>query len=128
MIRGMILNPEIGAPANVSFTCFFYCNTLCSCVKHENGSLPLYDRLPLCICVLDFRMVWFEAATVVPMAPPVDIPAGSVLKSALAGGLASALSTSMLHPLDTVKVRLPQWNCCHSSLPCDPCGRENSTA
>ena len=42
----------------------------------------------------------------VPMAPPVDIPAGSVLKSALAGGLASALSTSMLHPLDTVKVRL----------------------
>lgn len=42
----------------------------------------------------------------VPMAPPVDIPAGSVLKSALAGGLASALSTSMLHPLDTVKVRI----------------------
>lgn len=41
----------------------------------------------------------------VPMAPPVDIAAGSVLKSALAGGLASALSTSMLHPLDTVKVR-----------------------
>jgi hypothetical protein len=25
------------------------------------------------------------------------------LKSALAGGLASALSTSLLHPLDTVK-------------------------
>jgi hypothetical protein len=48
-------------------------------------------------------MVWFEAATVVPMAPPVDVPAGSVLKSALAGGLASALSTSLLHPLDTVK-------------------------
>ncbi|KAG0605696.1 hypothetical protein M758_9G080800 [Ceratodon purpureus] len=54
----------------------------------------------------DPRMVWFEAATVVPMAPPVDIPAGSVLKSALAGGLASALSTSMLHPLDTVKTRV----------------------
>jgi hypothetical protein len=51
-------------------------------------------------------MVWFEAATVVPMAPPVDVPAGSVLKSALAGGLASALSTSLLHPLDTVKTRL----------------------
>ena len=44
----------------------------------------------------------------VPMAPPVDIPAGSVLNSALAGGLASALSTSMLHPLDTVKVRFPR--------------------
>lgn len=54
----------------------------------------------------DPRMVWFEAATVVPMAPPVDVPAGSVLKSALAGGLASALSTSLLHPLDTVKTRL----------------------
>ncbi|XP_024380816.1 uncharacterized protein [Physcomitrium patens] len=54
----------------------------------------------------DPRMVWFEAATVVPMAPPVDIPAGSVLKSALAGGMASALSTSMLHPLDTVKTRV----------------------
>ena len=45
-------------------------------------------------------------ATVVPMAPPVDILAGSVFRSDLAGGLVSALSTSMLHPLDTVKVRL----------------------
>uniref|UniRef100_A0A803LZ77 EF-hand domain-containing protein n=1 Tax=Chenopodium quinoa TaxID=63459 RepID=A0A803LZ77_CHEQI len=46
----------------------------------------------------DPRNVWFEAATVVPVAPPVEIPAGSVLRSALAGGLASGLSTSLLHP------------------------------
>lgn len=50
------------------------------------------------------RNVWFEAATVVPVAPPVEIPAGSVLRSALAGGLASGLSTSLLHPVDTIKV------------------------
>ena len=50
------------------------------------------------------RNVWFEAATVVPVAPPVEMPAGSVLKSALAGGLASGLSTSLLHPVDTIKV------------------------
>lgn len=49
------------------------------------------------------RNVWFEAATVVPVAPPVEIPAGSVLRSALAGGLASGLSTSLLHPIDTIK-------------------------
>ncbi|KAF5205827.1 mitochondrial substrate carrier family protein, partial [Thalictrum thalictroides] len=45
----------------------------------------------------------FEAATVVAVPPPVEIPAGSVLKSALAGGLASALSTSLLHLVDTIK-------------------------
>lgn len=54
----------------------------------------------------DPRMVWFEAATVVPMAPPVAVPAESVLKSALAGGLACALSTSLMHPLDTMKTRV----------------------
>ncbi|XP_057520947.1 calcium-dependent mitochondrial ATP-magnesium/phosphate carrier protein 1 [Amaranthus tricolor] len=54
----------------------------------------------------DPRNVWFEAATVVPVAPPVEIPAGSVLRSALAGGLASGLSTSLLHPVDTIKTRV----------------------
>ena len=49
------------------------------------------------------RMVWFEAATVFPMAPPVAVPAENVLKSALAGGLACALSTSLMHPIDTMK-------------------------
>ncbi|KAJ6812469.1 mitochondrial substrate carrier family protein C [Iris pallida] len=45
----------------------------------------------------DPRNVWFEAATVVAVPPPVEISAENVLKSALAGGLASALSTSLLN-------------------------------
>ena len=51
-----------------------------------------------------YSNIWFEAATVVAVAPPVALPAGDVLKSALAGGLASALSTSLMHPIDTIKV------------------------
>ncbi|XP_073123836.1 uncharacterized protein [Henckelia pumila] len=54
----------------------------------------------------DPRSIWFEAATVVAVPPPVEIPAGSVLKSALAGGLSCALSTSLLHPVDTIKTRV----------------------
>ncbi|XWS75111.1 hypothetical protein CRYUN_Cryun01aG0057100 [Craigia yunnanensis] len=54
----------------------------------------------------DPRNIWFEAATVVAVAPPVEIPAGSVLKSALAGGLSCALSTSLMHPVDTIKTRV----------------------
>ncbi|RWR95563.1 EF-hand domain-containing protein [Cinnamomum micranthum f. kanehirae] len=54
----------------------------------------------------DPRSIWFEAATVVAVAPPVVIPAGSVLKSALAGGLSCALSTSLMHPVDTMKTRV----------------------
>ncbi|CAO2153584.1 unnamed protein product [Urochloa humidicola] len=54
----------------------------------------------------DPRNVWFEAATVVSVPPPVEISTGSVLKSALAGGLASALSTSLLHPIDSMKTRV----------------------
>ncbi|KAF3433862.1 hypothetical protein FNV43_RR24965 [Rhamnella rubrinervis] len=54
----------------------------------------------------DPRSIWFEAATVVAVAPPVEIPAGSVLRSALAGGLSCALSTSLMHPIDTIKTRV----------------------
>ncbi|XP_058098295.1 uncharacterized protein LOC131243165 [Magnolia sinica] len=54
----------------------------------------------------DPRSIWFEAATVVAVPPPVEIPAESVLKSALAGGLACALSTSLMHPVDTMKTRV----------------------
>ncbi|XP_015877085.3 uncharacterized protein LOC107413603 [Ziziphus jujuba] len=54
----------------------------------------------------DPRSIWFEAATVVAVAPPVQIPAGSVLRSALAGGLSCALSTSLMHPIDTIKTRV----------------------
>jgi Ca2+-binding EF-hand superfamily protein len=52
----------------------------------------------------DPRNIWFEAATLVAVPPPVEISTGSVLKSALAGGLASALSTSVMHPIDSMKV------------------------
>lgn len=34
----------------------------------------------------------------------MEVHTGSVLKSALAGGLACALSTSVMHPIDTIKV------------------------
>ncbi|XP_050250214.1 uncharacterized protein LOC126697315 [Quercus robur] len=54
----------------------------------------------------DPRSIWFEAATVVAVAPPVQIPAGSVLRSALAGGLSCALSCSLMHPVDTIKTRV----------------------
>ncbi|XP_011027003.1 PREDICTED: uncharacterized protein LOC105127421 isoform X2 [Populus euphratica] len=54
----------------------------------------------------DPRNIWFEAATVVAVAPPVEIPAGSVLRSALAGGLSCALSCSLMHPVDTIKTRV----------------------
>ncbi|KAJ7970405.1 mitochondrial substrate carrier family protein [Quillaja saponaria] len=54
----------------------------------------------------DPRSIWFEAATVVAVAPAVEIQAGSVLRSALAGGLSCALSTALMHPVDTVKTRV----------------------
>ncbi|GJN28523.1 hypothetical protein PR202_gb16662 [Eleusine coracana subsp. coracana] len=54
----------------------------------------------------DPRNIWFEAATVVAVPPPVEISTGSVLKSALVGGLASALSTSLMHPIDSMKTRI----------------------
>lgn len=54
----------------------------------------------------DPRNIWFEAATVVAVPPPVEIPAGNVLKSALAGGLSCALSTALMHPVDTVKTQV----------------------
>ncbi|XP_028782625.1 mitochondrial substrate carrier family protein C-like [Neltuma alba] len=54
----------------------------------------------------DPRSIWFEAATLVAVPPPVEIPAGSVLRSALAGGLSCALSCSLLHPVDSIKTRV----------------------
>ncbi|XP_054814007.1 uncharacterized protein LOC129314555 [Prosopis cineraria] len=54
----------------------------------------------------DPRSIWFEAATLVAVPPPVEIPAGSVLRSALAGGLSCALSCALLHPVDSIKTRV----------------------
>ncbi|KAL8210660.1 hypothetical protein R6Q57_005097 [Mikania cordata] len=62
--------------------------------------------LPSDLLQEDPRNLWFQAATVVAVAPTVEVPTGSVLKSALAGGLASALSTSVMHPIDTIKTRV----------------------
>ncbi|XP_042505420.1 calcium-dependent mitochondrial ATP-magnesium/phosphate carrier protein 2 isoform X3 [Macadamia integrifolia] len=53
----------------------------------------------------DPRNIWFEAATVA-IVPSVEVPAGSVLKSALAGGLSCALSAFLMHPIDTVKTQV----------------------
>lgn len=50
-----------------------------------------------------------EASTV---APTVDIPAESVLKSALAGGISCAISSFIMHPVDTIKVRLSAYADC----------------
>jgi Ca2+-binding EF-hand superfamily protein len=55
----------------------------------------------------DPSRVWFEAATIVQFSPPVRT--GNFKKAAraaFAGGLASASTTSMMHPLDTLKTRL----------------------
>ncbi|MCO5579468.1 hypothetical protein L7F22_033323 [Adiantum nelumboides] len=78
-------------------------NVRVSGLKEEHGTSSESDGRALCA---KLGMVWFEAATVVPMAPPVTVPAESVLKSALAGGLACALSTCLMHPLDTIKTRV----------------------
>lgn len=40
------------------------------------------------------------------VAPTVDIPAESVLKSALAGGISCAFSSFIMHPVDTVKTQV----------------------
>lgn len=49
--------------------------------------------------------IWFKAATVVAVVPPVKLPTGTVLRSALAGGFACALSAAIMHPVDTIKVK-----------------------
>ncbi|KAF5733771.1 Mitochondrial substrate carrier family protein isoform 1 [Tripterygium wilfordii] len=46
----------------------------------------------------DPRNIRFEDATVVAVAPPVELPAENVLKSALAGGLSCAFSAFLMHP------------------------------
>lgn len=46
------------------------------------------------------------ADDVVAVPPSADIPADSVLKSALAGGLSCALSAALMHPVDTYKVKI----------------------
>ncbi|XAR72090.1 hypothetical protein NMG60_11018606 [Bertholletia excelsa] len=54
----------------------------------------------------DARSIWFQAATVVPVARPVGLPTSSLFKSALAGGLSCAFSCAIMHPVDTVKTQV----------------------
>lgn len=67
---------------------------------------------------MTYRSIWFEAATVVAVPPPVEIPAGSVLKAALIGGLSCAMSTALMHPIDTIKVKSREQNIGVSILFC----------
>ncbi|CAI7752202.1 unnamed protein product [Closterium sp. NIES-53] len=74
----------------------------------SSPSPPLHPPFSSSSPLPPHSMVWYDAATMVPMAPPAatSAPAGSVIKSALAGGLASGLSTCLMHPLDTIKTRV----------------------
>lgn len=59
----------------------------------------------------DPSLIWFESATYVPIGPPRtegDVVGTSkmLLTAALAGGLASACSTFVMHPIDTLKTRV----------------------
>ncbi|KAL5564338.1 hypothetical protein UlMin_027502 [Ulmus minor] len=80
----------------------------------KNSGLPANEDNSLAMMrFLD--SVLFEATTVVAIAPPMVIPTGSVLKSALAGGLACALSTSLMHPIDSIKIGV--WGLYRGSVP-----------
>jgi hypothetical protein len=57
---------------------------------------------------LDASLAWFEAATFVPLMPPVRKGASgaALVMAAVAGGLASGTSTATMHPLDTIKTQV----------------------
>ncbi|GMH35620.1 hypothetical protein BSKO_03488 [Bryopsis sp. KO-2023] len=58
---------------------------------------------------VDPSIAWFESATMVPLGPvpaPSDNTGKMLLTAALAGGLASGLSTFLMHPVDTLKTRV----------------------
>eukprot|EP00241_Pyramimonas_parkeae_P001226 CAMPEP_0114246222 /NCGR_PEP_ID=MMETSP0058-20121206/12338_1 /TAXON_ID=36894 /ORGANISM="Pyramimonas parkeae, CCMP726" /LENGTH=568 /DNA_ID=CAMNT_0001359375 /DNA_START=363 /DNA_END=2069 /DNA_ORIENTATION=+ len=56
----------------------------------------------------DASLAWYEAATFVPLSPPVKKgTTGMKLAIAgLAGGMASGTSTACMHPLDTIKTQV----------------------
>lgn len=64
---------------------------------------------PETIRSVDPSTVWFNAATIIPPLPAqssTTMTTSLVIRSAIAGGLASGTSTLALHPLDTLKTRL----------------------
>ena len=54
----------------------------------------------------DPGLLWYESATMLPLTPPQTGTKELLLKTALAGGLSSGVSTFMMHPVDTLKTRL----------------------
>lgn len=59
----------------------------------------------------DPSFIWFESATMVPIGPPRTegdaLRTGKMMiTAALAGGLASGVSTFVMHPVDTLKTRV----------------------
>ncbi|CAD7705384.1 unnamed protein product [Ostreobium quekettii] len=58
---------------------------------------------------VDPSRVWFESATMVPIGLPAQAGENTtkmLLTAALAGGVASATSTFLMHPVDTLKTRI----------------------
>ncbi|KAL1338646.1 uncharacterized protein [Arachis hypogaea] len=47
-----------------------------------------------------------ETASIAAVPSPDEIPAGSVLRSAIAGGLSCAFSCALMHPVDTIKTQV----------------------
>ncbi|MED6220236.1 hypothetical protein PIB30_042962 [Stylosanthes scabra] len=54
----------------------------------------------------DLVSISSETASIAAAPSPVEIPAGSVLRSALAGGLSCAFSCALMHPVDTIKTQV----------------------
>ncbi|XP_073304355.1 uncharacterized protein [Primulina huaijiensis] len=62
--------------------------------------------LPLKRLQKDSQRILSEAANVGAVSPNVEIPADSVFKSALAGGISCSLSAAIMHPIDTIKTQV----------------------
>nr|CCW28840.1 putative mitochondrial carrier protein [Arachis ipaensis] len=55
----------------------------------------------------DLVSISSETASIAAVPSPDEIPAGSVLRSAIAGGLSCAFSCALMHPVDTIKAIMP---------------------
>ncbi|XLT14823.1 hypothetical protein HN51_060513 [Arachis hypogaea] len=54
----------------------------------------------------DLVSISSETASIAAVPSPDEIPAGSVLRSAIAGGLSCAFSCALMHPVDTIKTQV----------------------
>ncbi|KAF1860806.1 hypothetical protein Lal_00000219 [Lupinus albus] len=79
----------------------------CGCGDRRNCIIPHHnDVTTLQTIRRGSHLVGFREEVFGLKLPLLDIPAGSVLRSALAGGLSCALSCSLLHPVDSFKTRV----------------------